>query len=120
MYLVPQWMNFKLHLSKLWTSDHKVVNMDLLALPPKNIINFLPLIEIILTYSMSTSIVGRGFSHMNIIKVDTRTLLGKKTLYNLLELKINGPTFDDFSPVESIIHWIDKSKGTRHINGHRL
>ena len=115
-----QWMNFKNHLLPLRTSDPKVVYQDLLVLQPKNIIHVLPLIEIMLTHSMSTAIVERGFSHMNIIKSETRTLLGNETLNNLLELQINGPTFEDFSPVESIIHWIDKSKGTRHINGHRL
>ena len=115
-----QWMNFKNHLLQLRTSDPKVVYRDLLVLQPKNIIHVLPLIEIMLTHSMSTAIVERGFSHMNIIKGETRTLLGNETLNNLLELKINGPTFEDFSPVESIIYWIDKSQGTRHINGHRL
>ena len=101
-------------------SDPKVVYHDLLVLQPKNIIHVFPLIEIMLTHSMSTAIVERGFSHMNIIKAETRTLLGNETLNNLLQLKINGPTLEDFSPVESIIHWIDRSKGTRHINGHRL
>ena len=76
--------------------------------------------EIMLTHSMITAIVERGLSHMNIIKGKTRKLLGIETLNNLLKLKINGPTFEDFSPVESIIYWIDKSQGTRHINGHRL
>ena len=57
---------------------------------------------------------------MYIIKAATSTLLDNVTLNNLLELKIDGPTFEDFSPVESIIYWIDKSQGTRHINGHRL
>ena len=115
-----QWMNFKNHLLQLRTSDPKVVYRDLLVLQPKNIIHVLPLIEIMLTHSMSTATVEIGFSHMNIIKGETRTLLGNETLNNLLELKINGPTFEDFSPVESIIYWIDKSKGTRHINGYIL
>ena len=115
-----QWMNFKHHLIPLRISDPKVVYRDLLVQQPKNIICVIPLIEIMLKHSMSTAIVERGFSHMNIIKVETCTLLGNETLNHLLELKINGPTFEDFSPAEYIIHWIDKSKGTRHINGHSL
>ena len=59
-----------------------------------NTIQALSLIEIMLTHSMSTVIVERGFSHMNIIKGETRTILGNETLNNLLELKINVPTFE--------------------------
>ena len=85
-----------------------------------NIIHALSLIEIMLTHSMSTATVEKGFSHMNIINKEIHTLLENDTLNNLLELRINSPTFDDISQVESIIHRIDKIKRTRHINGHRL
>ena len=113
------WLAFKMHVRKLRTSDPKEVFRDLLQLPPKNFINILPLIEIMLTLSMSTAIVERGFSHMNNVKDSTRTLLGKNNLNNLLEVKINGSSLEDFTPEASILHWMDKGKGTRHVNGHR-
>ena len=114
-----EWQNFKLHVRNLRTSQPKVVYRDLLIGQPKNMIHFLPLVEIMLTISMSTAIVERGFSHMNNIKDSTRTVLGNDTLNNLLEIKINGPSVADFSPEESILHWYDSTTGTRHVNGHR-
>ena len=60
-----------------------------------------------LTISMSTAIVERGFSHMNIIKGVTRTRLGSETLNDLMEIQINGPSFSEYEPEYSIIHWLD-------------
>ena len=86
-------------------TDHpKVVFKDLLICPPSNMIHFLPLIEIMLTISMSTAIVERVFSHMNNVNDLTRTLLGNKNLNNLLEIKIDGPSMVDFKPEEYILH----------------
>ena len=114
-----EWLAFKMHVRNLRTSDPKLVFRDLLRLPPNNFIHILPLIEMMLTLSMSTAIVERGFSHMNNIKDSTRTLLGNNNLNNLLEVKINGPSLEDFAPEAAILHWMDKGKGTRHVNGHR-
>ena len=66
---------------------------------------------------MSIAVVERGFSHMNIVKSSTRTLLGNDILNNLLEIKLNGPSIKEFSPDEAIIHWLDT--GNQHINGHK-
>ena len=63
-----EWMYFKLIVSKQRTSDPIDVYRNLLAIPPKGIKHFLPLLEIMMTLSMSTAIVERGFSHMNIVK----------------------------------------------------
>ena len=115
-----EWQDFKLHVRHLRTSDPKAVFKDLLIRPPSSMIHFLPLVEIMLTISMSTAIVERVFSHMNNIKDSTRTLLGNENLNNLLEIKINGPSLAAFKPEESILHWYDTSTGTRHVNGHRL
>jgi hypothetical protein len=41
------------------------------------------------------------------------------SVYNdIMEVKINGPTIDDFRPEAAILHWLNKGKGTRHVNGH--
>ena len=106
--LYPETGQLKMDVRKLQTSDPKEVSRDLPQQPPKNFINILPLIEIMLTLSMSTAIVERGFSHMNNIKDSTRTLLGNNNLNNLLEVKINGPSLEDITSEATILHWMDK------------
>ena len=113
-----EWMNFKLAVSKQRTSDPIDVYGNLLALPPKGIRHFLPLLEIMMTLSMSTAIVERGFSHMNIVKSATHTSLGNNSMNDLLEIKINGPSLSNFKADEAIIHWLDKANGKRRMNGH--
>ena len=67
---------------------------------------------------MTTAVVEQGFSHMNIVKSSTRTMLGNDTLNNLLEIKLNGESIKEFNPDEAIIHWLDTGRKIRHINGH--
>ena len=114
-----EWQAFKRHVCHLRTSDPKAVFRDLLVRPPASMVHFLPLVEIMLTISMSTAIVERLFSHMNNIKDSTRTLLGNKNLNNLLEVKVNGPSLEAFKAEESILHWLEICTGTRHVNGHK-
>ena len=104
-----EWINFKLTVSKQRTSDPIDVYWNLLAIPPKGIRHFLPLLEIMMTLSMSTAIVERGFSHMNIVKSATHTSLGNNSMNDLLEIKINGPSLSNFKADEAIIHWLDKA-----------
>ena len=113
-----EWQYFKMHVHHLRTSDPKAVFRDLLVRSPMSMIHFLPLIEIMLTISMSTAIVERGFSHMNNVKDATRTLLGNKNLNNLLEIKINGPSLSTSTPEEAILYWLEDTKGTQHVKGH--
>ena len=114
-----EWLDFKLHVIKLRSSEPKSVYKDFLMAPPHHIRHLMPLVQIMMTLSMSTAIVERGFSHMNIVKNSTRTLLNNNTLNDLMELKINGPTLTNFTPDKAIIHWMNKGKGSRHLNGHR-
>ena len=75
--------------------------------------NFLPLIEIMLTLSMSTAQVERGFSHMIIIKRSERTQLRNESLNNCMEIKINGPELEYFTANAAIDHWLT-GKGSLH------
>ena len=84
----------------------------------KGIRHFLPLLEITMTLSMSTAIVERGFSLMNIVKSATCTSLGNNSLNDLLDIKINGPSLANFKADEAIIHLLDKVNGKRRMNGH--
>ena len=113
------WTAFKIHVDQLRTTSPKEVFKNLLLGSPQRLKCILPLLEIMLTISMSTAIVERGFSHMNIIKGVTRTRLGSETLNDLMEIQINGPSLSDYEPESSIIHWLDKCPGTRHLDGHK-
>ena len=86
---------------------------------PESFKNFLCLIKIMMTISLSTAVVERGFSHMNLVKSSTRTLLGNEVLNNLLEVKLNGTSTYDFDPDPSINHWLESGKRKRHIDGHK-
>ena len=108
-----------MHVRHLRTSDAKADFRDLLVRPPASMVHFLPLVEIMLTISMSTAIVERLFSHMNNIKDSTRTLLGNTNLNNLLEVEVNGPSLEAFKAEEPILHWLEICTGTRHVNGHK-
>ena len=114
-----EFASFKIYASKLRTSQPDMVFRDLLLMPPQSFQNFLSLIKIMMTVSMSTAVVERGFSHMNLVKSSTRTLLGNDVLNNLLEIKLNGPSIKDFDPEPAIIHWLDDGQRKRHIGGHK-
>ena len=113
------WRAFKIHVDQLRTTSPKEVFKNLLLAPPQSLKCILPLLEIMLTISMSTAIVERGFSHMNIIIGVTRTRLGSETLNDLMEIQINGPSSSEYEPESSILHWLDMGPGTRHLNGHK-
>ena len=81
--------------------------------------HFLPLIEIMLTHSMSTARVERGFSHMNIIKSSGRSQLRNDSLNNCMEVKINGPNLEEFQSDAAVLHWLNNG-GYKHYNGHKL
>ena len=117
--VVKEFTSFKVHVTKLRTSSPKIVFRDLLLMPPESCKNFMALVEIMMTISTSTAVVERGFSHMNIVKSSTRTLLGNDTLNNLLEIKLNGESIKEFNPDEAIVHWLNTGSKMRHINGHK-
>ena len=115
-----EWQTFKQHVSKLRLSDIRTVYRDLLLQPPGKMKNILPLIEIMMVNSMSTATVERSFSQMNMIKSPGRSLLRNDSLNNCMEVKINGPTLDEYEPDAAIYHWLNSGKGNKHLNGHAL
>ena len=116
---LEEWLVFKLHVSNLRTTDLRTVYRDLLIQPPVTMKHFLPLIEIMLTHSMSTARVERGFSHMNIIKSSGRSQLRNDSFNNCMEVKINGPNLEEFQSDAAVLHWLNNG-GYKHYNGHKL
>ena len=110
-----EWYLFKHQVCNQRNSSQKDVYKSLLLHEAPKFKHILPLIEIMLSISMSTATVERGFSVMNVVKDETRTLLGNDTLNDLVEIKVNGVSLDDFTPESAILHWLDKGTGKRHI-----
>jgi len=73
-----------------------------------------------LTLSPSTAECERGFSKMNLIKTDKRTRLQYNSLSSLVRICCDGPALQDFQPRPAIQKWMDMTKGTRHLGGHKL
>ena len=118
--LIPrEFPAFKIHAVKLRTSKPDMFYRNILKENPESFKNFLSLIKIMMTISLSTAVVERGFSNMNLVKTSTRTLLGNDVLNNLLEVKLNGTSTNDFNPDPSIHHWLASAKRKRHIDGHK-
>ena len=52
-----------------------------------------------------SAVVGPDFSLMKRIKSDWRSLLQPKTLTQLMSIKLNGPTLQDFNPLHATAQW---------------
>lgn len=81
---------------------------------------FNKLVEIIAVTPVSTVSCERGFSHMNVIKNKLRSRLEISTLHNLLMINLNGTELKNFNPDRAVNHWYFKTKGVRHVNGHKV
>ena len=103
-FIPREFADFKVCVSKQKATKPNVVFRDMLLMPPESCKHFMSLVQIMLTISMSTAVVERGFSHMNIVKSSTRTLLGNGTMNNLLEIKLNEPSTKDLYPASAILH----------------
>ena len=68
------------------------------------------LAEIILTYPASTVQVERGFSIQNAIKNKCRNRLGSVHLNQLICMKLNAPSIEDFPFHQAYVNWLDKKK----------
>lgn len=120
-----QWLNLKLQVNRLKKRSiletyETVMGSDPSCEEFKSIQNIIPIVNVMLTISPSTAECERGFSTMNRIKTQSRTSMSQSTLQNLIRISVDGPSMQDFSATKSIIHWMDSSKGTRHVKGHKL
>ena len=76
------------------------------------------IIQLTAMLPMSTAECERGFSAMNIVKTKLRNRLETLTLDDLLFIKCNGPSLDDFNCIPAIQSWEEGTPGTRHLKGH--
>ena len=75
--------------------------------------NVLQLCQLVYSLPFSNSHVEQLFSTLKMIKAERRTRLQTETLSDLLEITVEGPPLENFSPDEAIKLWWDDCKTTR-------
>ena len=118
--IIEEWLPFKLKVVKRRTSEPLEVYCSLLLSKPVGFTNMLRIVELMMSLSLSTAKVERGFSEMNIEKNEKRTRMNQNTLQSLMIINTDGPKCDDFQPIESVKMWLNSGPGSRHISGHTL
>ena len=78
--------------------------------------NVLQLSQLVFSLPFSNSHVEQLFSTLKMIKTERRTRLQTETLSDLLEITVEGPPLENFSPDEAIKLWWDDCKTTRRID----
>lgn len=78
--------------------------------------NVLLLSKLLFSLPFSSGTVERMFSALKLIKTDRRTNLHVSTLDDLLEINIEGPALDNFSPDEAIDSWWKACSTGRRVN----
>ena len=78
--------------------------------------NILLLSKLLFSLPFSSGTVERMFSMLKLIKTDRRTSLNTSTLSDLLDITIEGPALDDFSPDQAIENWWKLYSTSRRVN----
>ena len=117
--ICEEWLTLKIKCAKMRTSSPIDVYSTLLKSQPEGMQNILSLVELMMSLSVSTAKVERGFSEMNQEKTDKRTRMHQNTLKSLMVINIDGPTCEDFKPDSAVALWFKSGPGTRHITGHK-
>ena len=84
---------------------------------PSDIEGMVILTKIMMTFSASTASCERGFSAMNNEKTSLRTRLKNEPLDDIMRIKVNGDSFDNFHVQAHVNSWMESGK--RHIKGHK-
>jgi len=83
---------------------------------PKNGPMFFLLCELVFASPFCNGVVKRIFSTVKIIKNKKRTSLSVETLRDLLEIKVEGPPFDEFVARPAVELWWRDCWTTRRVN----
>lgn len=63
------------------------------------------LVELLFSIPISNAKVERLFSLMNHVKTDSRAALSENTLNNLIRIRMEGPSFEQYDPTAAIDLW---------------
>ncbi len=81
-----------------WASVNKaMVNMG--------VENILLLIDLVLSMPPTTVFNERGFNQLKMCKHEKRQLLSQKRTNSCMQVRINGPTVEEFNPDVAISKW---------------
>ena len=80
--------------------------------------NVLLLCELVFALPFSNGVVERIFSNVKIIKTEKRTNLSAETLRDLLEIKVEGPPFNEFVTRPAVELWWRDCRTTRRVHQH--
>ena len=78
--------------------------------------NVLILTELCFSLPFSNGSVERVFSTTKLIKTDRRTRLHRDTLSDIMEIKVEGPSLNAFSPKQAVEAWWRDCKTSRRPN----
>ena len=78
--------------------------------------NVLKLCELLFSLPFSNAYVERMFSYLKIIKTDRRTNLKPDTMSDLLDIQVEGPPLDNYSPDQAVKLWWEDCTTTRRVN----
>jgi hypothetical protein len=75
--------------------------------------NILKLCELLSSLPLSNAYVERIFSLLKNIKAERRTSLGSDTLSDILDINVEGPPLETFSPDQAVKLWWEDCRTTR-------
>ncbi len=103
------------------SSDVLSAYTGLIRLAPLNLKHIITLIKIMMTLSVSTAEVERGFSALNRIKTPQRATMSQPCLQNHLMVSMNTAEVGKYDAgTHEINHWLSSGKGPKHVHGHKL
>ena len=119
--VMKNWPSFRETIRQLKTPLRKDIEVftDILLQNEEEFKALLPILEIMLTISVSTASCERGFSAMNRQKTSLRTRLKAETLDDIMRITVDGPPLISFPEKKHVESWIKKSSTTRHTSGHK-
>ena len=83
------------------SKDVLMAYKQLILTSPPSLLRIIELVKLVLTISVSTAEVERGFSCLNRIKSDTRATMTQDCLRSLMMVKGATPDVDEYSAEET-------------------
>ncbi|KAK3103242.1 hypothetical protein FSP39_017756 [Pinctada imbricata] len=100
-FLKMQVSNKRRQSPKDFVPDWKVINQEY----SDRFKNILPVMDLLLTLSLSSAEAERGFSQLKLIKTKLRTNLSDTSLNEQLAIKLLSPSMENFDPDDAIQYW---------------
>ena len=110
--IISMWPALRTRLVRQKAISPNDVFSDLLASRPDDVKGCLILLDLILT---STAKCEPGFSAMNHLKCNLRTIMGQKTLSDLMQMHSSDHAIKAYRPHSAISNWFSGAHEKRHI-----